>query len=282
MTVSREDIDRYLNKEFSELMPEAHVPGFRPGHAPRKLVENRFRKDVVGRVKGALLMDSLAQIHDDYDLSAIGEPELDLETVEVPEQGPMTFEFDLEVRPQFDLPQWKGLQIEKPVREFTDADIDRALKRILTNRGRLVPFDGPAEPDDYITTNLTFKHGEQVLSSAAEEVIRLRPVLSFRDGKIEGFDKAMAGVRGGETRELTMQLSERRPQRGPSRAAGHGRLRSARSQEAAIAGIDPGIAAGTGRFRARGRSPRRDQGHARPAAWSISSGSGPASRSRPP
>ena len=211
VSVSREDIDRYLNKEFSELMPEAHVPGFRPGHAPRKLVEHRFRKDVVGRVKGALLMDSLAQIHDDYDLSAIGEPELDLETVEVPEQGPMTFEFDLEVRPQFDLPQWKGLQIEKPVREFTDADVDQALKRILTNRGRLVPVDGPAEPDDYITTNLTFKHGDQVLASAAEEVIRLRPVLSFHDGKIDGFDKAMAGVRAGETRELSMQLSADAP-----------------------------------------------------------------------
>jgi trigger factor len=211
VAVSREDIDRYLDKEYSELMPEAHVPGFRPGHAPRKLVENRFRKEVIGRVKGSLLMDSLAQIHDDYDLSAIGEPDLDLETVEVPEQGPMTFEFDLEVRPRFDLPQWKGLQIEKPVREFTDADIDGALKRILTNRGRLVPVDGPAEPDDYITTNLTFKYGGQVLSSATEEVIRLRPVLSFRDCKIEGFDKAMAGVRAGETRELTTTISEDAP-----------------------------------------------------------------------
>ncbi len=242
------------------------MPGFRPGHAPRKLVENRFRKDVVGRVKGALLMDSLAQIHEEYDLSAIGEPELDLETVEIPEQGPMTFEFDLEVRPQFDMPQWKGLRIEKPVREFTDADIDQALKRILTNRGSLVPFDGPAEPGDYITTNLTFKYGDQVLSSAAEEVIRLRPVLSFRDGKIEGFDKAMAGVRAGETRELAMQAQRRRPQRGPSRPAGHRRFRGAGSQEAATAGTDSGPAAGTGRLRARGRPPRHDQGHARPAS----------------
>ncbi len=211
VTVAREDIDRYLDKEYSELVPEAHVPGFRPGHAPRKLVENRFRKEVAGRVKGALLMDSLTQIHDDYDLSAIGEPELDMDTVEVPKEGPMTFEFDLEVRPQFEMPQWKGLQIEKPVREFTDADVDQALKRILTNRGQLVPFDGPAESGDYITTNLTFKHGETVLSSATEEVIRLRPVLSFRDGKIEGFDQAMTGVRAEETRELTTQLSEDAP-----------------------------------------------------------------------
>ena len=37
----------------------------------------------------------------------------------------MTFEFDLEVRPQFEMPQWKGLHIDKPVKEFTDADVDR-------------------------------------------------------------------------------------------------------------------------------------------------------------
>src|SRR6516162_4079988 len=73
VTVSRADIDRYLDKKFSELVPEAHVPGFRPGHAPRKLVEHRFRKEVANKVKGTLLMDSLAQIHDDYDLSAISE-----------------------------------------------------------------------------------------------------------------------------------------------------------------------------------------------------------------
>ena len=95
-------------------------------------------------------MDSLSQIHEEYDLSAISEPNLDLETVEVPESGPMTFEFDLEVRPQFELPQWKGLQIEKPVREFTDVNVDQALKRILTDRGSLVPFDGPAEPDEFL------------------------------------------------------------------------------------------------------------------------------------
>jgi trigger factor len=208
VTVSREDIDRFLEKEYSEIMPAAQVPGFRPGHAPRKLVENRFRKDVNVRVKNALLMASLNQIHEDYELSAIGEPDLDLETVELPQTGPMTFEFDLEVRPQFDMPQWKGLAIEKPVRDFSDHDVDGALKRILTNRGHLEPVDAPARPDDYITTNLTFKFGDQVLSSAAEEVIRLRPVLSFRDGKIEGFDKSMSDVRAGETRELTMRLSE--------------------------------------------------------------------------
>ncbi len=211
VTVPREDIDRYFDKEFSELMPTAHVPGFRPGRAPRKLVEARFRKDIGAKVKSELLMDSLTQVNDDEKLSAISEPEFDLEAVELPTEGPLTFEFDVEVRPEFELPKWKGLAIEKPVREFSDADVDQTLQSIMARRGRLVPFVGPATTGDYITTNLTFKHGDEVLASANEEVIRIRPVLSFRDGKIEGFDELMAGVRGGETRQGEIQLSADAP-----------------------------------------------------------------------
>ncbi len=123
-------------------MPTAQVPGFRPGRAPRKLVETRFRKDVTGKVKTLLLSDSLAQIHEEQKLAAISEPDLDLEAVEMPPEGPLCFEFNLEVRPEFALPKWKGLKIEKPVREITDADVDQALHNVLANRGRLAPSTG--------------------------------------------------------------------------------------------------------------------------------------------
>ena len=192
-------------------MPTAHVPGFRPGRAPRKLVETRFRKEIAGKVKGELVMDSLAQVNEEQKLSAISEPDFDFEAVELPDDGPLTFEFDIEVRPEFDVPKWKGLSIEKPVRQFSDADVDHTLQNILARRGRLVPFAGPAERGDYITTNLTFKHDNHVLASANEEVIRIRPVLSFRDGKIENFDGLMAGVRAGETRQGEAALSDDAP-----------------------------------------------------------------------
>jgi trigger factor len=207
VSIPRADVVRYFDKEFTELMPEAHVPGFRPGRAPRKLVEARFRKDLLPKVRSQLLLDAIDQVSQDEDLSAISEPDLDPEAIEVPDDGPLVFEFDIEVRPQFDLPRWKGLTIEKPVREFTDADVDDTLQRILAQRGRLVVYDGPAESGDYITTNLTFKYEDQILASADEEVIRIRPVLSFRDGKIEDFDRLMAGVRAGETREGRAHLS---------------------------------------------------------------------------
>ena len=211
VTVGHEDIERYFDKEFTELMPKAQVPGFRPGRAPRKLVEARFRKDIRDKVKSDMLMDTLAQVNEDEKLSAISEPDFDLEAVEMPDEGPMTFEFDIEVRPDFEMPKWKGLSIDKPTREFSPTDIDETLENILTRRGRLVPFEGPASSGDYITTNLTFKHGDQKLANAEEEVIRLRPVLSFRDGKIENFDKLMEGVLGGQTRECEAQLTDDAP-----------------------------------------------------------------------
>ncbi|MHB1033063.1 MAG: trigger factor [Pirellulales bacterium] len=211
VTIPHEEVERYFDKTFTELMPTAAVPGFRAGRAPRKLVEHRFRKDVADQVKNSLLMDSLGQVNADEKLTPISEPDFDPAAVEVPDEGPMTFEFDLEVRPEFDLPKWKGLKIERPVREFAKDDVEKQLQDILARHGRLVPFEGAAEPGDYISVNLTFKHGDEVVSSAKEEVLRIRPVLSFRDGKIEKFDELMRGIRAGETREGKATLSEDAP-----------------------------------------------------------------------
>ena len=211
VTIPREEIDRYFDKAFTDQMGTAIVPGFRKGRAPRKLIEARFRKDLADQVKSSLLMDSMTQITEDQDFSAISEPDFDPLAIELPDDGPMTFEFDIEVRPEFDLPQWKGLSVEKPVKEFGKADVDKRLERILSEYGKLVPFDGPASSGDYITTNLKFMNGAVELSSGQEEVIRLRPVLSFRDGSISDFDKTMKGVKAGETRETAIKLSDDAP-----------------------------------------------------------------------
>jgi len=207
VTIPREDIERYYDEAFSEIMPEAEVPGFRPGRAPRKLVENRFRKQVREQIKGSLLMDSMTQVTEEQELTAIGEPDFDLDAVEVPEEGPMTFEFDIEVRPEFDLPQWRGLRLQKPVRNITGDDVSERLAELLERYGQIVPHDGAAEPNDYVTVNMSFtKDGRQV-SRLEEQMVRVRPALSFRDGKIEDFDKLMDGVKEGDRRHAKIQIS---------------------------------------------------------------------------
>jgi trigger factor len=208
VTIAEGDVERYFNNAIGDMMPKAVVPGFRAGRAPRKLVEARFRKDVVDQVKASLLMDSMAQVTEDENLSAISEPELDLGAIEVPDTGPMTFEFNLEVRPEFDLPQWKGLKIDRPTKEFTTEDVDAQLRRLLERRGRLVPYDGAAELGDFITANITFKYGDEVLARAEEEVLCVRKKLSLRDGTLEDFGKLMVGVKADETREGEVKLTE--------------------------------------------------------------------------
>ncbi|MCI0331815.1 MAG: trigger factor [Planctomycetes bacterium] len=211
VTISRADIDRYFDDAFGEMMPTAAVPGFRIGRAPRKVVENRYRDEVSDQVKSSLLLDSLEQISEDQRFTAISEPDFDLEAVEVPKDGPMTFEFTIEVRPEFDLPKWRGLSLKRPVRAFTDADIDEQLEQMLSRYGQLVPHDGPAEESDYVSANITATADGKQVASEPEAVIRIRPTLSFRDARLDGFAKLMKGAKEGDKRAAEVTLSKDAP-----------------------------------------------------------------------
>jgi trigger factor len=211
VTISRADVDRYLDDAFGELMPTAAVPGFRVGRAPRKIVESRFRDEVTEQVKGTLLLDCLEQISTEQHFTAISEPEFDLEAVEVPKEGPMTFEFTIEVRPEFDLPKWKGLRLNRPVRKFTDADVEEQLEQMLSRYGQLVPHEGAAEEDDYLSVNILGTADGRQVAEERDAIVRIRPTLSFRDARLEGFAKLMKGVKAGDRRSAEVTLTQDAP-----------------------------------------------------------------------
>ena len=208
VTVSREDIDRYLGNAFDEIKVKAEVPGFRVGRAPRKLVESRFREQVSEQVKGSLLMDCLTQINEDHQFTAISEPDFDFEVVTIPEDGPMTFEFNIEVRPEFAMPVWQGLSLERPVHTYTSEDVDRQMKQLLSRFGELTPIDGPAEADDVVIVNITSRLGDKVLAVAQEQEIRVKPILSFGDARLENFDKLMIGAKSADRKIAKIKVSE--------------------------------------------------------------------------
>jgi trigger factor len=209
--IGRDSIDRYFENALKELMPKAAVPGFRTGRAPRKLVETRFKKDVSEQVKGSLLMDSLSQVSTEHELSPISEPDFDPLSVQIPEEGAMKFEFDIEVRPEFDLPDWKGLAVERPVREFTDADVDTQLKNLLANQGQLAPKDGPVAAGDFVTLKITAKSGDETLSETTQEAVCVRKTLSFHDATLEGFEKLLVGAKVGDKKTAEVEISENSP-----------------------------------------------------------------------
>ncbi|MBQ3387615.1 MAG: trigger factor [Thermoguttaceae bacterium] len=211
VTIAADEVAKYRNREIDEFVEKAIVPGFRVGKAPRKVIERKFNDQISDRVKQSLLLDSLAQVNEAEKLVPISEPDINVKAVVVPAEGPFVYEYNIEVRPEFELPNWKGLKIDRPVREFTDADIDEAIEILRNNNGILVNSDEPAKANDYIVTKLTFTHEGKVISSADSETLRIRPTLSFRDGVINDFDKLMVGVKAGDVRETTVKLTENTP-----------------------------------------------------------------------
>jgi trigger factor len=207
VTIAKEDVARYLKDSFDELSPKAELPGFRPGRAPRKLVEQRFKEQVSDQVKSKLLMDSLTQMSDDHQFTAISEPDFDLASVQLPDDGPMVFEFDIEVRPEFDVPQWKGLILDRPKHEYTDGEVEERLGQLLSRYGQLEKHDGPIEAGHFVTTTLKASHDGKQISQLTEETIQVKPTLSMVDAKLEGFDKLLIGHNVGDIIETKIKIA---------------------------------------------------------------------------
>jgi trigger factor len=204
--VLRADIDAVHDVAVDELTDSAEVPGFRKGHVPAGLIAKRFRRELADEVKQKLLVGSLEQLAEDHDLEPINEPNLDVDMIDIPEEGDFEYEFDVEVRPDFDLPDYKGLTIDRPVREVTDEDVDGYLKQFLLQYAHFHDHDGPAETGDTIVANLSFTRDGETVRTIEEAMLDLRSVLRFQDAELEGFDELMAGVAAGEERtsEITV------------------------------------------------------------------------------
>jgi trigger factor len=207
ITIPREEIDRQYEESLEALRKEAVVPGFRAGRAPRQLVVKRFKKQVSDQVKSTLLMSSLEQIDADFKLEPITQPQLDVQAIEIPDKGPLNFEMDVEVRPQFEVPAYAGLKVKRPVATLTDEHVEEQLTRFLEGHGSIVPkLEGTAEFGDYLTANLEFVRPDgEPLSDFKEIQFRLQPEIRFQDGAIADAS-ALKGARPGDTRELQAKL----------------------------------------------------------------------------
>jgi trigger factor len=207
ITVPQSDISHFLEEEIGGMVDKASVPGFRAGHVPRKLVERRFRQELNDQVKQKILIQSLEQVAEDYNLDPINEPDIDLENIDLAQEGDFVFEFDIEVRPEFDLPDYQGLTIERSVQEISDEDIDAYQNRFLTQYGQLVPCEEAAVAGDYLSMGIEFQHNDATLYKISELSVRVLPTLRFYDSELDGFDKLMVGVKAKETRDADLTVS---------------------------------------------------------------------------
>ncbi len=212
ITVPRAEVERQFEESLGDLKKEAQVPGFRPGRAPKSLVQKRFRKEVSGQVKSALLMACMEQLDEDYKLNPISQPNFDVDAIDLPEDGPMTFEIDVEVPPDFEVPAYKALSVKRPIKKISETDVEAQVKAFLERYAQVVPrFEGGAELGDYITADLTFHKDGVTTNSVRELQFRLMPELRFQDGHVENLDKALLGAKPGDIREGEVKVGSSSP-----------------------------------------------------------------------
>ncbi len=207
VSVPRTSIDATSASILEDYLVRASVPGFRIGHVPAELVKKRFKSELSEQVKQRVLMASLEQLGDESQLEPINEPNLDLDSIEIPDTGDFEYEFDVEVRPTFDLPNYKGLKIKRPAREIEEQDVEDYLAQFLSQYGQLVPVDAPAQSGDFVTVDIDVTRNGESLAAIEDVSIRVRPKLRFQDAELEGFDTFMSGAAVGETRETDLVVS---------------------------------------------------------------------------
>lgn len=137
-------------KEFARV---ARVPGFRPGKAPVSLIRRRFAEDIKGEVLQSLVPESVEKAVSEQKLTPVSQPQV--EKLDFAEGQPLKFRAVFEVLPEFELGNYKGLQIEMPVMDITEADVAKALEEMRERAAALAPVEARAvENGDYVQLKL--------------------------------------------------------------------------------------------------------------------------------
>ena len=205
--VDEQEFEKDIDAAFRKIAREVRIPGFRPGKAPRRILEARFGKEA-GRSEA--LRDALpvyyTQAVRENDVDVIAAPELDIKGGE--ESGPVSFEAVVEVRPEIHVPGYGGLRVTIPSPVATESDIDAQVDRLRGNFGELVDVDRPAQAKDFATINLSgTRDGEPIPQLDLED-------FSYEvasDSLLPGLDPVLDGAKVGDILEFEAELGEGSP-----------------------------------------------------------------------
>jgi trigger factor len=210
--IPQDRIATKLEEQFKELRQQAAIPGFRVGHAPKKLIEKRFATDIKEQVRRQLISESYEQAVEKNSLQVIGEPQFDNpDLIQLPESGPLTYSFEVEVQPEFTIPELKGIKVKRPKVEVTDKNIDQAMQNLREQQGALVPVeDRGVEDGDYLMADVHIKRDGNIIAHQHDAQI------VSRAGRIGGIEvpalaDELRGLKAGEKRSVNVTVPPTHP-----------------------------------------------------------------------
>lgn len=233
--IPEDTIKDLSDEQYRELRRDAILPGFRKGRAPRRLLERRFGKEAGEQVKLRLLAESSEAAIKDKELDVLTDPDIDFEKIELPESGPMRYEFEVEVRPEFELPPLEGISVSRPKLEVTDEQVNREIDQLRRFGGTWTPKeDGAVEREDQIVADARLqveltdeekaKRDAIVEGQEEEEAeqgkipeaetkldnaeIYVRPNGFVGPVPVETLDELLVGAKAGEKRTTTVEVPQ--------------------------------------------------------------------------
>ncbi len=203
--IESDEVDQKINDAYVQLRKKVKVPGFRPGKVPRNVLEQRFARDVHGDVARDLINESFPKAIEELNAMPLGSPLLETE----PLAPGASFKYwaTIEVRPEFDLPDYLGVTVEKEKFSVTEEDVSGRIEEIRQANGKLEPVEPerPVQEGDYVVLDYQLFEGDQPV----EDLNASDFVLKIGTNELHPqFDEALVGMNKNEKTEISAQFDE--------------------------------------------------------------------------
>ncbi len=196
--ISADEMREAEDRAFRRLVKKAKLPGFRPGKVPRKVFEQAYgAQTITNEAMEDVVPTVYAKAVREHELEPVDRPKMEL----LPENDsePRRVKAVVDVRPAITLNDYKGLTIEAGPVTVSDEDVERALKSLARDRATLVPADREARLGDVVTIDYEGKVDGVAFEGGTAQGQQTE--LS-EDRFIPGFARGIAGMKGGETKDV--------------------------------------------------------------------------------
>jgi trigger factor len=154
LEIPAEEVSKAMERVAKEFAKVARVPGFRPGKAPITLIRRRFADDIKGEVLQSLVPERVEKAVSEQKLTPVSQPKV--EQLDFNDGQPLKFRAVFEVLPEFELGNYKDLQLEMPVMDVVDEDVTKTLEDMRERAAAFAPAEGrPVQDGDYVQLKLT-------------------------------------------------------------------------------------------------------------------------------
>lgn len=195
-----------LDAAYGNLKKTAKVNGFRPGKAPRSVLERKFKGDVHADVVNSLIQSSLFEAIREKDLQFIGEPALDMP--ELDSKKAYKYTATVELKPELGTVDFSGISIKKTVYEASDSEVGAQLEMLRKNLAKRenIDEDRAAQEDDFLLVDYEgLKDGEVFDPTKKVESVpyKIGSAVLSRE-----FDDQIVGMKAGDSKEFDIDYAD--------------------------------------------------------------------------